>query len=669
MREYLARFLPPSALPAERADQHRAYLTLAGAWIAAALGFAISAMQAAWGVRDSAIASGLLAAGCLALPFWVRRTGRWRVAAALLTAMIWCAALAVSLLTGGTLVPALYYLVYAAAVGTITLGPRLGVGLGLANAAVIATLYGRHLAGVPPPHAVDPEVGLASAMRGALVINAALAALVTAYEWLRAAALRESQESERRYRALADYGPDLIAEIDAGGRVANLSAGGGSLATLLGGGNALDAIHEDDRGILLEAVRQLSHQSSVRVGPIRGRLADGGLRWFEAALTRFRVRSEARILVVAREVTERVQLESQLRQSQKMQAVGQLASGLAHDFNNVLMVVSGYAETLAGRLKSDPDASAALEEIQRASDQGAALTRRLLALSRPSALNRAPVDLNGLVRANEKMLRVMLGESVTLLLEIAAGDALVNADGGELEQVLVNLVANARDALPGGGTVRIATFARGARVALVVHDNGAGIAPALRERIFEPFFTTKPAGHGTGLGLYVVYSIVSGLGGEIELQTDVGAGTRVTVMLPQVAPDERATQVATRRDRARGGSECVLVVEDRPELRELLRSALADAGYRMVVAADGLEALALDVRDRVDVVVTDVVMPRMGGVALVAALREKRPELRALYVSGHPTDVVRPRAHDRVLRKPFLIQDLQRTLRDVLDAT
>jgi CheY-like chemotaxis protein len=371
--------------------------------------------------------------------------------------------------------------------------------------------------------------------------------------------------------------------------------------------------------------------------------------------------------VVAREVTARVQLEAQLRQSQKMQALGQLASGLAHDFNNVLTVVSGYAESLAGRLKSDADASAALEEIQRASDQGAALTRRLLALSRPSALKRVAVDLNALVRDHEQMLRVMLGESITLLLEVAPGEALVRADAGALEQVLLNLLANARDALPNGGTVRVATHARGGRATLVVHDNGSGIQPVLRERIFEPFVTTKPAGGGSGLGLYVVYAIVTGLGGEIDLQTEVGLGTRVSVKLPSLPADARSAAVASRRDRARGGSERVLVVEDRPELRELLRAALADAGYQVIVAADGVEALALDVRDRIDLVVSDVVMPRMGGVALVAAMREKRPALRALFVSGHATERVPLGPRDRLLRKPFLMQEMQRTVRDVLD--
>jgi PAS domain S-box-containing protein len=668
MQGHLLRFLPPGVRPEEREDLQRAVLTIAGAFVASALAFAIAAMQAAWGIWESALTCVAAGACSAALPFWVRRTGRWRAAARALTGLLWAAAFFVAALTGGTLVPPLYYLVFAAAVGTLTLGPRAGVFLCVANTLLIGGLYLLHVEGFAAPRFVPPELGLRSAMRGALVFNLALAALVTAYEWVRASTLRESEQSERRYRALADYGPDLIAEVDAAGRIVHVAGGGGALNARLRGRVGLDAIHPDDRAAAASAVRLLETQAAVRIGPLRWVLAEGDAHWFEASLTRFQAGREWHVLAVAREVTARVQLEAQLRQSQKMQAVGQLASGLAHDFNNLLMVVSGYAETLAGRLKSDAEASAALEEIQRASDHGAALTRRLLALSRPSALKRVPVDLNGLVRENEQMLRVMLGESLTLLLEVAPGEAVVRADGGALEQVLVNLVANARDALPHGGTVRVATYARGGQAALVVHDNGVGVTPALRERIFEPFVTTKPAGSGSGLGLYVVYSIVSGLGGEIDLQTEVGAGTRITVSLPLTREDARSAAVAARRDRARGGRERVLVVEDRPELRELLRGALADAGYRVVVAADGVEALALDVRDRLDLVVADVVMPRMGGLALVEALREKRPALRALFVSGHATDRLQLGPRDRLLRKPFLMQDMQRTVREVLDA-
>jgi PAS domain S-box-containing protein len=667
MRALLLRFLPDSARPKKRDDLRRAQLTLVGCWIAAGFAIAISAMQAAWGLREAALAS--LAAGTLSalLPFWVRRTGRWRAAAGALTALIWLASLAVAVLSCGTMVAALYYIVLAAAVATLALGTRPGAVLGIVNSLVVVGLYALHAAGFVAPVTVSAEVGMGSAMRGALVFNVALAALVGAYEWLHAAALGDSAESERRYRTLADYGPDLIAEIDARGRIAHITGGGGELNALLQGRDAVGALHPDDRPAAVAVAQRLETQASVRVGPVRWQMTPGDEHWVEASVTRFPVEGERRLLVVARDVSARVHLEAQLRHSQKMQAVGQLASGLAHDFNNLLTIISGYAETLTGRLKGDAEAAAALEEIVRASDQGAALTRRLLGFSRPSAMQRSAIDLSQVVRDNEKMLRVMLGESVTLLLELSPTPAVVRADGGEIEQILVNLVSNARDALPSGGTVRIATLARDERAVLVVHDNGSGIEPALRERIFEPFFTTKP-GRGTGLGLYVVYSIVTGLGGEIELQTDSGAGTRIAVSLPSEKSAGRSLAAKPRRDRAPGGTERILVVEDRDELRELLRSALAEAGYRVLVASDGIEALALDVRDRIDLVVTDVVMPRMSGTALVAALRENRPGLRALFISANTAELPGPDdSRDRLLSKPFRIQELKRAVREVLD--
>ena len=531
MQEFLLRFLPASQRPSERGDLHRALLVIAGGFLGGVTGLLIAAMQAAWGIRESALACSVFAAVSFALPFWVRRTGRWRAAAAVMTALIWSTSFGVAALTGGTVVPALYYLVFAAAVATITLGARVGIALAVVNTLVVGGLYALHVEGVAPLRVVATELGLRSAMRGAFVFNGVLAALVAAYEWLRAAALRESAQNERRYRALADYGPDLIAEIDEAGRIAHVSGGGGALNAILNGRAALDTIHADDRAAVRDAVRLLETQASVRVGPLRWRERGSGLNWFEASLTRFHAGKRRHGLVVARDVTARMNLEAQLRQSQKMQAVGQLASGLAHDFNNLLMVVSGYAESLVGRLKSDPEASAALEEIQRATDQGAALTRRLLALSRPTVLQRTAIDLNAVVRENEKMLRVLLGESITLLLEVPPGDARVRADAGEIEQVLVNLVANARDALPSGGTVRIASFARGGRASLVVHDNGAGIAPALRERIFEPFFTTRA--DGTGLGLAVVRSVIAAHGGRVGVAARAQGGAEFEIRLPE----------------------------------------------------------------------------------------------------------------------------------------
>jgi two-component system cell cycle sensor histidine kinase/response regulator CckA len=668
MLRFLEWFLPEAVRPSDRDEARRALLTIAGCWIASALAVSIAGMQVAWGIPQSAAASFACAVVVAAIPLFVRATGRWRAAAVALSGLIWSASFAVAAVTGGAMAPALYYLVFAAAIASVTVGFRAGIALSLLTVAVIGGLYELRLAGFAFPVSVDPEIGLRSTMRGALLFNVALAALVGAYEVLRSAALRDSAENERRYRALADYGPDLIAEFDVDGRLVHSSAGGGALARALANRSALDAIHREDLPALRDAVRQLEKQPSIRVGPLRWLTSPTEWITFEASMTRFTVGKRFRVLVVARDVSARVALDAHLRQSQKMQAVGQLASGVAHDFNNVLMVISGYAELLESRTKSDPDAHAALEEVQRATEQGAALTRQLIALSRPQPGERRSLDLNALVRDNERMLRVLLGETAKLMLELAPGEVRVDAEPGELEQVLVNLAANARDALGPGGVLRIATLTRGSRAVLVVHDNGAGVDAATRERMFEPFFSTRKPGSGTGLGLYVVYTIVTGLGGEIEVVSDAGKGTRISIDLPLASVGEADALRPRRIPRAEGGSERILVVEDRAEVRTLVREALTEAGYHVSVAADGVEAIALAVGGRVDLVVSDLVMPRMGGRALIEALREKRPDLRAVFVSGYPADPADFGALDRLLRKPFRAEELRRAVRDALDA-
>jgi PAS domain S-box-containing protein len=666
MQELLRWFLPPRGSREDADAQRRALLVIGGCFATAAIAGTVALMQWRWGVLASAAASGICALVAAAIPFAVRATGAWRAGAAGLVGAVWLPALAIGVASGGVLVAALYYLALGAAIAALTLGYWSGIALGVLNALVVGGLYVAHAAGAAPPIAIDAEVELGSAMRGAFVFNVALAALVAAYELLRTAARSDSEANERRYRALSDSGPDLIAEISAAGRVLYSSAGGGDLPRAMIGRTALTAVHREDQPALVSALKLLHTQPSVRVGPLRWMTSRTEAIWFEASLTRYRVGDEPRVLVVARNVSQRIALETQLHQSQKMQAVGQLASGLAHDVNNLLMVVSGHAEMIASRTGENRELLAAANEIQRVTDQGAALMRRLVGFSRPAALSRQVLELSAAVRASERLLRVLLGEGVALVLELATDRLPVRADAGELEQVLVNLVANARDALGSSGTVRIATSARGKRATLTVHDNGGGIDPALRERIFEPFFTTKKAAAGAGLGLYMVYTVVSGLGGEIEVDSDVGSGTRITVLLPLADEGGAAAPLRPPAPPA-GGSERILLVEDRPALRTLLREALEAVGYEVTVACDAVEALALEVADRIDLVVSDVVMPRMGGIALVAALREKRPELRVLFITGDPGDAGRFDPRDRVMRKPFLIRDLRRVVREMLD--
>lgn len=670
LQPFLLWFLPPRVRPTGRDDLRRALLVIGGSFLTAIIATAVAMMQFLWAVPIAGVVS--LGAGFVAalLPFWIRRTGHWQSTAAILTAAVWIPALGISIATGGVLIAALYYLVLGAAMAALTVGPRMGLVLGVVNALVVAAIVGARHVGMVPPVVVDNRIAIESAMRGAFTFNLALAALVAAYEFLRSAALRESDANERRFRALADYGPDLIAELDPAGRVVASSTGGGDLAAALAGvvsgAPSQDAIHADDRASVVAAFAQLARESSVRVGPLRWARDHGGTTWVEAALTRYPAAQEDRTLVVARDVSERIELEAHLRQSQKMQAVGQLASGLSHDFNNVLMAILGNSEILAARMATNPMVRETAAEIRLATEQGAALTRRLLGLANPAPAATRVLDVSAVVRDCEKLLRVVAGEAVTLTVD--ARPALpVRADAGELEQVLVNLVANARDALGPNGTVCISTARDGDRAAVAVRDSGKGIDPAVRDRIFDPFFTTKASGGGTGLGLYVVYTVVSRLGGEVKVESEPGEGTRFTILLPLAEAGPRKADTAASPPAA-GGRERILLVEDRVELRDLLRRWLEMAGYDVTVAADGVEALALGVRQAVDLVVTDVVMPRMGGPALVAALREGRPSLPVLFISGGPPTHDTLAATDRILRKPFIGDALLHAVREALDA-
>ena len=641
---------------------------MAACWLTTMVAWAMAVLQALWGVRSVAIVCLSAGAGTALVTLVVRVTGRWRLAAMALCGLIWGAAFTVTALTGGVLVPALYYLVFAAAIAAVTIGFRAGIAISLFTIGVLVGVLVLHSSGVRFPVEVDPEQAFSSGIRGALIFNVALAALVGFYEVLRSAALRDSAESERRYRALADHGPDLIAEIDASGRIRHASASAGPVVSALVGRPALEAIHPGDHDRVREAMRQLDVQPSVRVGPLRRSPREGGVHWFEASLTRFQTATEVRILAVVRDVTQRITLEEQLRQSQKMEAVGQLASGLAHDFNNLLLVISGYADRLTRGSEGNPTHRSDADEIQRATDQGAALTRRLLALTRPTAEERRSLDLNAIVRENERILRVLLGEGTSLTLDLAPGVVPCTAAAGELEQVLVNLVVNARDALEVQGSVHITTARRDGRVSLVVRDDGTGMDAATRERAFEPFFTTKPQGLGTGLGLYIVYGVVTSLGGEISLVSEVGVGTQVTLDLPESAAPAAALPRPRRASHVPKGVERIMVVEDVPELRTLLRNELADAGYRVIVAADGVEAMSLALREEIDLVVSDIVMPRMSGTELVAALRERRPGMAVVFVSAYPGDPGGVEPGDPLLRKPFRMHDLHRVVRETLGA-
>jgi nitrogen-specific signal transduction histidine kinase/CheY-like chemotaxis protein len=370
-----------------------------------------------------------------------------------------------------------------------------------------------------------------------------------------------------------------------------------------------------------------------------------------------------------------------LRHSQRMEAIGRLAGGIAHDFNNLLTAIQGYSEMALARLAPDDPVRPYLEEICRATDRAASLTRRLLAFGRSQAAQPQALSLNAVVTDIGSMLRRLIVEDVELVTSLDAELGNVRADPGQMEQLLMNLVLNARDAMPGGGKLTIAT--RNAEIAkptpdgipaghyavLSVSDTGDGMAPAVRERIFEAFFTTKAPEGGTGLGLASVQSIVQQSGGYIRVESAPGQGSTFEIYLPPTSaePEADAPRDAPAAD---GGAGTVLLVEDDGVVVEIVRQLLEAQGYTVLAAADGIEALALARRHqaRIDLVFTDIVMPRMNGSELVAELRRRQPGIRVVYTSGYPEGVRRAAtdAHSTFLQKPFTPAGLSRAVRQAL---
>ena len=373
-------------------------------------------------------------------------------------------------------------------------------------------------------------------------------------------------------------------------------------------------------------------------------------------------------------VTERMKLEEQLRQSQKMEAVGMLAGGVAHDFNNLLTVINGYGEMLLSRIGEKSPMRKDVEEIRRAGDRAALLTRQLLAFSRRQVMQPKTIDLNELVANVENMLRRLIGEDVELRSILSTGLGRVKADPGQIEQVLLNLAVNSRDAMPGGGMLTIetanASLANEPHVLLAVSDTGVGMNKETQARLFEPFFTTKEKGKGTGLGLSTVYGIVKQSQGCINVYSEVGKGTAFKIYLPRVNGEvESLSPVPSEAPR---GSETVLVVEDEDSVRDLIGMVLSEKGYRVLLAGGGSEGLRMsgEHKEQIHLLITDVVMPGMGGRELATRLEAARPGMKALFMSGYTENSI---SHHGVLdagleflQKPFTSDELVRKVREAI---
>ena len=395
-------------------------------------------------------------------------------------------------------------------------------------------------------------------------------------------------------------------------------------------------------------------------------------------------------VLVFRDITEHRRVEESLRESHKMEAVGRLAGGVAHEFNNLLMVIRGYSELLLQRSSANDLVRTNAEEIRKAADRAASLTRQLLAFSRKQVLQPKVLDLNAVVTEVEKMLRRLIGEDIelTAVLDLALGP--VKADPGQIEQIILNLAVNARDAMPQGGRLTLKTanvtldqaYVRqhlgatpGPYVLLAVSDTGVGMDAETRSHIFEPFFTTKGAGKGTGLGLSTVYGIVKQSGGTIWVESAPGRGTTFEIYLPLV--EETAASGELHRALPAptpGGTETILVVEDEMSVRKLAAEFLGSNGYRVLEAQDGAEALQVceEHRAPIHLLMTDVVMPGMSGRELAVRLTGARPEMKVIYVSGYTDDAIVQhgvREEGTVfLQKPFSLDALARTVREALDS-
>lgn len=418
---------------------------------------------------------------------------------------------------------------------------------------------------------------------------------------------------------------------------------------------------------------------------------DGSRIWIESAVTAIDGHGPPSALIFLVDVTERKRLEAQFLQAQKMEAIGRLAAGVAHDFNNLLTVISGYGEMVRDTLEISDPLREAVEEICQASERAASLTRQLLALGRRSILEPRVIDLNLLLARDEKMLRRLVGEQIAFECQPCPGEARIRVDPVLMQQVILNLVVNARDAMPTGGGLMIrilpvektvpeslpeAGVAPGRYFMLAVQDNGSGMTSEVKSRIFEPFFTTKEPGKGSGLGLAAVYGIVKQLDGFVEVESEPGRGTTFRVYLPAIdsstEPEGGGTTPAPGRAR---GSETILLVEDEDELRGFFQKVLRSSGFNVLTAADGPEAMqiagALGVH--VHLLVTDVIMPHMSGRRLAEIMREKMPSLKVLYLSGYTDDEVMRHgireAEVAFLQKPFSGRVLVAKVREVLDAS
>ena len=504
-------------------------------------------------------------------------------------------------------------------------------------------------------------------------------------------ALRRSEARSRSLILSAVFG---ICRCTVSGKFLDVNP---ALIAMLGHGSVEDMLQLDARSEVFVKPRELDRLADEyrRNGTLNGvevqwRRKDGRIiivRLSGCAATASDEPEEV-LELMAEDITDRRQLEEQLRQAQKMDAVGRLAGGVAHDFNNLLMVITGYTEVLLEQLEKGSHMHHEVQSIQQAADRAATLTRQLLAFSRKQLLELKVIDVNSVIGDMERLLRPLIGENIELVTRLASDAGHTRADAGQLEQVIMNLVVNAKDAMPEGGKLTVQScsvtvrpnlsehrFIQPGRYAVIsVTDTGHGMDKETQSQIFEPFFTTKEKGKGTGLGLSTVYGIVKQSNGYVYAQSEPGAGTTFYVYLPRVEDAAEELRPAKAQQNEADGRETVLLVEDEESVRELVRLTLASRGYKVLEAEDGEAGLRIAgaCQEHIDILITDVVMPGMGGRELAKNLVALRPTMAVLFLSGYTEDAViaqgAPGPASAFLQKPFTLQNLARKVREVLRA-
>jgi two-component system, cell cycle sensor histidine kinase and response regulator CckA len=485
----------------------------------------------------------------------------------------------------------------------------------------------------------------------------------------RGRALEALERREEHYRSLIEHSLDLISILNHDGTIRYASPSHEQLlgypAGELVGRNVFSIVHPEDLSRLQSA---LLNGNGGRAMESRVYHLDGSIRVLESfSRDLSHVAGVNGMVVNSRDITERKHLQERLHHSQRLEAVGRLAGGVAHDFNNLLMVITGYSNMLLEAMHSSDPARLDLEQVVKASERATDLTRQLLAFSRRQGVRASLVNLNVLVREMDRMLRRVLGEDIEFSAMLAPELKVVRADPGQIEQVILNILVNARDAMPGGGKLILETRNAGtpAReyVTLSIRDTGVGMDAQVLSRIFEPFFTTKE--HGTGLGLATSYGIIKENGGDLQVESAPGKGTTFRIELPVAAPT--ADHLETAPEKAAGGTETILLVEDQDGVRRVVETMLKRHGYNVLSLASSNDALAAADHHAgvIHLLITDMVMPGMSGRKMAECLVERRPNMKVLYVSGYG-DASLSQSDAHFLQKPFSAEELSTKIREML---